>query len=264
MEDRDFVVPAPDVPVPAGAAVPSAVRPNPIPRWLAIVEVVAVSGIPTQLIVAIVLMFVTNMRIFDETSQGFTLEFIATLMLVDTALIAVLIRVFLELSGEDSKSVFIGRKPVWGEVWRGLAFLPVVMIGVTVVVLTLRTLVPSLHTVKTNPLEQYMNHPFDGAIFLVVVVLGAGVKEELQRAFILHRFDQALGGMRLGLGVTSVVFGLLHATQGIDASIGIGLLGFFWGWLYLKRRSAIMSITNHAGFDALQVVQGVLSRTLGG
>lgn len=264
MEEREFAVPAPDVPVPAGPAMPIAVRPAPIPKWLAILEVVAVSGIPTQLLVAIVLMLTTNMRALDENFQGFTLEFIATLMLIDTALIAILIRVFLELSGEDSRTVFIGRKKVWGEVWRGLAFLPVVMIGVTVIVLGLRALIPSLHTVKTNPLEQYMNHPFDGAIFMVVVVLGAGVKEELQRAFILHRFDQALGGMRLGLAVTSIVFGILHATQGIDASIGIGLLGLFWGWLYIRRRSAVMSIVNHAGFDALQVAQGVLARALGG
>jgi membrane protease YdiL (CAAX protease family) len=184
-------------------------------------------------------------------------------MLLDTALIALLIRVFLELGGEDSRSVFIGSKPAWGEVWRGLALLPVVLVGVTVIVLGVRAFVPSLHTVSTNPMEQYMRHPFDGAIFMVVVVLGGGLKEELQRAFILHRFDQAMGGLRVGLAVTSVIFGLLHATQGLDTALGVGLLGLLWGWLYIKRRSAVMSIVNHAGFDALQVIQGVLARTLG-
>jgi membrane protease YdiL (CAAX protease family) len=263
VEERELAVPAPEVPVPAGPAVPTTLRVRPFSPWLAIVEVIAVSGVPTQLLIAVVLMFGTNMRAFDETAQGFTLEFLATVMLLDTALVALLIRVFLELGGEDSRTVFVGRRPVWGEMWRGLALLPVALVGVTAVVLGLRALVPSLHTVITNPMEQYMRHPFDGAIFVVVVVLGGGVKEELQRAFILHRFDQALGGLKVGLAVTSVIFGLLHITQGIDAAVGIGLLGFFWGWLYMRRRSAVMSIVNHAGFDAVQVIQGVLARTLG-
>lgn len=262
MEDRDFVVPAPDVPVPAGAAVPIAVRPNPIPRWLAIVEVIAVSGIPTGLVVAVVIVLLTNIQPFDD--GGMTLEFLATVMLLDTALIALLIRVFLELAGEDSRTVFIGRRPVWGEMWRGLALVPVMFAGVTVVVLGLRAFMPWLNTVTVSPLEQYMKTPLDASIFLVVVVLGGGVREELQRAFILHRFDQALGGVKVGLLAFSLVFGLLHVDQGIDVAIAIGLLGLFWGVLYMKRRSAVMGMTNHAGFNALQVVQGVLVRALGG
>jgi hypothetical protein len=38
----------------------------------------------------------------------------------------------------------------------------------------------------------------------------------------------------------------------------------FWGLLYVKRRSAVMAMTNHAGFNAAQVVQGFLFRSLGG
>jgi uncharacterized protein (TIGR03382 family) len=207
-------------------------------------------------------MFGTNMMPFDD--KGLTLEFMATVTLLDTALIALLIRVFLDLGGEDSRTVFVGRRPVWGELWKGLALVPVSFAGVTAVVLALRAIAPALHTVKASPLEQYLHNPLDAAIFLVVVVLGGGVREELQRAFVLHRFDQSLGGMRLGLALSSVVFGLLHVTQGADVAIAVGLLGLLWGWLYMRRRSAVMSIVNHAGFDALQVIQGVLARTLGG
>ena len=243
-------------------AIPTPSRVPTIPRWLAIIQVVAVSGIPTGFLVATVVMFGTNMMPFDD--KGLTLEFMATVTLLDTALIALLIRIFLELGGEDSRTVFVGRRPVWGELWRGLALIPVSFVGVTLVVFALRTLAPWTHTVKASPLEQYLHNPLDAAIFLVVVVLGGGMREELQRAFVLHRCDQALGGIRMGLIATSLVFGALHITQGVDVAVGIGLLGLFWGWLYMKRRSAIMSIANHAGFDALQVVQGVLVRTLGG
>lgn len=247
----------------AGPAVPIAVRPSPIPRWLALVEVVAVSGVPTGLVVAAVLMLATSMQPFDDAG-GLSLEFLATVMLLDTALIALLIRVFLELAGEDSRSVFIGRRPVWGEMWRGLALVPVAFAGVTAIVLGLRALMPWLNTVKVSPLEQYMKTPLDASIFLIVVVLGGGVREELQRAFVLHRFDQALGGLRVGLVAFSLLFGLLHIDQGVDVAIAIGMLGLFWGVLYIRRRSAVMGMTNHAGFNAIQVLQGMLLRALGG
>ena len=238
-------------------------RAFPLPRWFAILQALAVCGIPTQLLIVVALWSTTDLIRLDSSGLHMGLEFVATLMFLDTALIALLIRVFLELSGENSRSIFLGTRPVFGEMIRGLLFVPVVFIGVTVVVLGLRALVPGLKTVEVNPLAQYMQSPLDAAIFVFVVVLGAGIKEELQRAFILHRFEQGLGGIRLGLIITTVAFGVLHVTQGIDAAIGIGLLGLFWGVLYIKRQSAVMSMTNHAAFDAAQVVQYFLARSFG-
>jgi membrane protease YdiL (CAAX protease family) len=260
VEEPEYALPAEDV---AAAAPPdvTGLRARPLPRWFAIVQAIAVSGVPTGLIVTLALMLTTNMSPFN--GDGLTLEFMSTVTLLDTALIALLIRVFLELSGEDSRSVFLGRRPVFGEVVRGLLLVPVMFAAVTGIVLGLRAVAPWLHTVKVSPLEQYMRSPLDASIFLVVVVLGGGIREELQRAFILHRFEQCLGGIKLGLIIFSVVFGLLHVDQGGDVAIAVGSLGLFWGLLYVKRRSAVMGMTNHAGFNALQVLQGVLARALG-
>ena len=254
MEESEFAGPA----VPAVVAV---ARAQPLPRWFAIVQAIAVSGVPTGLLVAVVLILATNIAPFE--GGGLSLEFLSTVTLLDTALIALLIRVFLELSGEDSRGVFLGRRPVLGEMIRGVLLVPVMFAAVTGIVLGLRAVAPWLHTVKVSPLEQFMRSPLDASIFLVVVVLGGGVREELQRAFILHRFEQCLGGVRLGLVIFSVVFGLLHWDQGGDVAIAVGALGLFWGLLYVKRRSAVMGMTNHAGFNALQVAQGVLARALG-
>ena len=256
VEDTEAAVPLAPTP---SAAMP--VGPQPIPRWFALLQTVAVSGIPTGILVAVGLMLGTNIQPFE--GNGLSLEFMAIVTLLDTALIALLIRLFLEMSGEHSRDVFLGPRPLWGEVWRGLALVPVVFIGVTVIVLTLRTTMPWLHTVKESPLAAFMASPLDATIFLVVVVLGGGVREELQRAFILHRFRQSLGGVRVGLVIFSVTFGLLHLDQGADVSVAIGLLGLFWGILYIKRRSAVLGMVNHAGFNAAQVAQGVLARALG-
>jgi membrane protease YdiL (CAAX protease family) len=141
--------------------------------------------------------------------------------------------------------------------------LPVVFLLVTGIVLGLRAIAPWTHTVAESPLEQYMRNPLDTAIFAVVAVLAGGVREELQRAFILHRFEQRLGGAIVGLAVFSVTFGALHVNQGVDVATAVGVLGLIWGILYLKRRSAVMAMVNHGSFNAAQVLQVVLARLLG-
>jgi membrane protease YdiL (CAAX protease family) len=224
----------------------------------ALVEVVLVCGIPTQLAIFVPIALFTGVPILE--GRQVSMELFALTSLLDTALIAILIRVFLGLSGETSAEVFLGRRPPFREAALGLAVLPGVFVVVAAIALGVRTLAPWLHTVSTNPLEAYMRTPLDAAIFGVVVVLAGGVREELQRAFILHRFEQRLGGVWVGLAVFSAFFGALHVTEGADAAIAIGVLGLFWGVVYITRRSAILPLVNHAGFDVLQVLQVVLVR----
>jgi membrane protease YdiL (CAAX protease family) len=96
-----------------------------------------------------------------------------------------------------------------------------------------------------------------------VVLIAGGVREEIQRAFLLHRFEGWLGGGMFGVIVTSVAFGAGHLLQGYDAAIVTGMLGALWGVVYLRRRSAVAPMVSHAGFDLLQIVQFALTRTPG-
>ena len=263
MDDTQAALPAhgPTAAAAATHASPLAgIFPLPLPRWFAAMQTLLVCGIPTQLVVMMVLVLGSNMPIVVD--GDLSLELVAIVSLVDTALIALLIRLFLAIHGETSKDIFIGRRPVWGEIWRGLALLPVVFVSVTGVVLLLRAVAPWLHTVDRNPLEAYMRSPMEAVVFMIVVVLAGGVREELQRAFILHRFEQRLGGVRVGLTVFTLVFGALHFNQGLDVAVAVGLLGLLWGVLYIKRRSVVMSMVNHASFDLAQVIQGALARML--
>ena len=84
----------------------------------------------------------------------------------------------------------------------------------------------------------------------LVVVLAGGVREEVQRAFLLRRFEQWLGGGAVGLVVTSVLFGAGHRIQGLDAAVATGVLGAFWGLVYLRRRSVVAPVVSHAGFES--------------
>ena len=237
----------------------------PQPRWLAALQVLLTCGIPSQLLASAILIVV--MRV-DLTPAGLmerltSLEFVATTQLIDTALVALMIRLFLEMSGENSRTVFLGTRPLFKETLRGLALVPFIFIGVASLVALLRYVAPWLHTVRESPIHAYMQNPFDASIFLVVVMLGGGIKEELIRAFVLHRFGQGLGGIRLGLVLFSIMFGLLHFDQGWDVAIAIGTLGLFWGVIYIKRRSAWMNMVSHAGFNAANVAQVMIARALG-
>jgi membrane protease YdiL (CAAX protease family) len=97
----------------------------------------------------------------------------------------------------------------------------------------------------------------DTIIFAVVVMIAGGLREEVQRGFIVHRFGQSLGGAGLGVAIYSVIFGLGHIEQGIDAAIATGVLGGLWGLLYLARRSIVAAMVSHAGFNLAQLVKYV-------
>lgn len=239
---------------------PWPVPPPVLPRWLALVQTILVSGIPTQVVVAVVLAGVIGLP-FDPSQVSFS--FFAALSFIDTGLVLVLIFVFLRASGERPADVFLGRLPWRREAVRGLLLLPVVLLGVSLVVHLVRSIAPWMHNVERNPLEAFMDAPLEAAAFIVVVILAGGVREEMQRAFILHRFDQRLGGATVGLVIFSASFGLLHLDQGYDSAVGIGVLGLIWGAIYIRRRSVVAPMVNHASFNTAQVLQGLLMNTVG-
>jgi membrane protease YdiL (CAAX protease family) len=112
-----------------------------------------------------------------------------------------------------------------------------------------------LHNVPKNPMEDLMRNPRDAAVFGIVVMIAGGLREEVQRGFILHRFGQYLGGGAVGVVVHSTIFGLGHFEQGWDATIAVGTLGAIWGTIYLMRRSVIAPLVSHAGFNLAQLVK---------
>ena len=118
----------------------------------------------------------------------------------------------------------------------------------------LHTFQPGLRNVSDNPMEALIRSPFDAAIFTVVAIVAGGLREEVQRAFILRRFEQQLGGGWLGLAVFSVVFGAGHYIQGWDAVVVTALLGAVWGALFLVRRSIVPAVVSHAGFNVGEIL----------
>ena len=145
------------------------------------------------------------------------------------------------------------------ELGLGVLLVPVLFVIVAAIQLAIRALAPHLHNVPVNPFESFLSSPEMRAAFIVLVVIAGGVREEVQRAFLLHRFEQRLGGATVGLVVTSVAFGLGHTLQGWDAAIVTAILGAFWGTVYLARRSVVANVASHAAFNVVQILAGLSS-----
>jgi membrane protease YdiL (CAAX protease family) len=246
-------MPAPEVTEiePAEVPVPSTARPR--RRLAAAIEVVIASGFPTQLALG-ALLVLAGVSPWDGFQQ-LSLFYIVALLLLDTIVVVGLIVVMLRASGERPSDVFLGRRPLGGEARLGLGYIPVVYGATTLVLLALRWGVPWLHNVATNPFEGAIQSTADALVLGAAAVVGGGVKEELQRAFVLHRFDQHLGGARAGVLVYSAVFGAGHLMQGWDVALITMLLGLAWGIIYLRRRSAVAPMVSHCGFNAAQILQ---------
>jgi membrane protease YdiL (CAAX protease family) len=182
-------------------------------------------------------------------------HFVFALTLIDTVLLVGLILFFLRAHRESPRDVFLGPRPVGRELLFGVALIPASFFVVILMLLTVELVMPSLRNVPHNPLQDLAQTRGDAIVFALVVMIAGGVREEIQRAFVLRRFEQYLGGGSVGLAVFSVLFGLGHIEQGYNVAIATAVLGALWGAVYLRRRSILGPMVGHAGFNLAQVVK---------
>jgi membrane protease YdiL (CAAX protease family) len=240
---------------------PSSRSEPPVPilyRIIALLEVVICSDFLTQVALG------GTFSIFGLRPyiQGrLSVAYVAGLSLADSILLIALVLILLYAHGERPRDVLLGRRPIVGEAVAGLPMMLIALAVAMAVLFAVQRFAPSLHTVEHNPLQELLRSPRDAALFAFVVLVAGGVREEIQRAFLLHRFERWLGGGTTGVIVTSIVFGAGHLLQGVDAAIATGLLGAFWGVVYLRRRSCVAPMVSHAGFDLVQILQFFVVRS---
>ena len=221
-------------------------------RLLAIAEVTLCSGFPTQLGL-ILLLNLVGVVPMSATGQ-LSLSYVVVLSLADAALVLLLVWLLLRAHGERPGATFVATRGFGGEVLLGIGLVPAALLIVAVTFGIMMHVAPWLHNVPENPLETLIRSPAAAVWFGVVAVVAGSLREEVQRAFILRRFEQHLGGAVTGLVVFSVAFGLGHLVQGRDAAIVTGLLGAFWGIVYLKRRSVVAPVVCHAIFNLTEIL----------
>jgi len=163
-----------------------------------------------------------------------------------------------------------------GESLRGLGFvsprwLPAIARGIlygVVVFVVLNVVLPTALNALLNlsggenagTLTTLFRDPANLLAWIPIGVIGGGMVEEIERAFIITRFEQWMGkqGLYLGLALSSVMFGVAHLYQSTATGMSAAVSGLVFGWIYLRRRSGIEAAASHAFADILGVIAATL------
>jgi membrane protease YdiL (CAAX protease family) len=171
------------------------------------------------------------------------------LLLVSEATITlILVWSLLHLHGEGPRLLGWKYRNVSKEVRIGLLSVPLLFAATFLVGLFFRQFLPEQVT-EENPILSLIQSRSDLLLFLVGSIYVGGFKEEVQRAFVLVRFESHLGGIGLGLILWSVFFAYGHLLQGADNAAGAGVLGLMFGLLYVWRRILVAPMIAHAAYD---------------
>jgi membrane protease YdiL (CAAX protease family) len=135
----------------------------------------------------------------------------------------------------------------------GFGLVPFLFLVNAVVVAAFRVYLPRYY-IELNPLTDIIRTPQQLALFIFSALVAGGIKEEIQRAFILNRFGRYLGGAGTGLVLWSLAFGAGHYVQGPQGVVTASIYGLIFGMIYLLTGSLIAPIVAHSAYDTLALL----------
>ena len=215
-------------------------------RLQAILEVLLITGVVSSYLALIpfALLGIDHKLLLGET------KFIAPFVLLESG-ITLMFLILMQNIHQQRLTDLAGPAKHWKKnLLIGFALVPLLFLINVFVSVTLMYLAPKYFSAH-NPLLDTIKSPQDLALFIVAALIAGGIKEEFQRAFILTRFREHLGGAPLGLVLWSVIFGAAHYAQGPQGMITAGLLGLIFGLAYLAQKSLVSPIVAHGVYDTL-------------
>ena len=176
--------------------------------------------------------------------------------LLASFLMVLLIAGLLRLRGESVRNFCLGQgASLRRGVKLGLLLVPGIFVSSFLLKSLIRHLFPTLYSGERNVLEELMRSPADLGLFLLVAIVAGGFREELQRAFIISRFEAGWGPAWVGAILFAILFGYGHLIQGKDEAIIAGVFGLLWGGIYVARRNIVATSLSHGLYDALELIR---------
>jgi uncharacterized protein len=225
---------------------PELPRASRLDRLQALLEVVLLSGLFSSFLAALPFAL-SGAKNSNLTRDAATL---AGYLVLEATISLVIIVVVLRSHGESVADLGLRPRNLLSHAAVGILVVPMLFLVNGVVALMFRRYFPSL-LMDRNPLLDSIRSGGDLFLLNAAALYAGGLKEELQRAFILNRFSRHLGGAGIGLVLWSVAFGVGHYLQGIPGVVAATVFGFFFGLLYLARRNLAAPIVAHAVYDTL-------------
>ncbi|MEJ2076973.1 MAG: type II CAAX endopeptidase family protein [Acidobacteriota bacterium] len=182
-----------------------------------------------------------------------SVHFVVSLMLTEASITLPIIYILVRLRGQKLRSIGWWRGSFGREAAIGLAFLPILFASTILISQFFQHVFPQYATLK-NPLLDLVQSPGQLLLMILSSLYVGGLKEETQRAFVLTRFDENLGGAVAGLVLWSLFFGYGHLIQGFDNAIAAGALGLIFGLLFIWRRSITGPMIAHAAYDVVTLI----------
>ena len=220
-------------------------------RALALLEILLALGVLTDLLALALL------SPFGSISNPLgSVKALAVFTTCSSLLLLALLAILQRMRGEPFLASILGTRRAWGrEAARGLLWVPAIFAASYALKSLFRHAAPAIYSGERNVLEEMMRNPADLVLFLFVAVFTGGFKEEVQRAFVIRRFEAGWGHAWLGALLFAVYFGLGHRVQGADEAITAGALGLAWGLLFIRRRSIVAPVVSHGLYDVLELVR---------
>jgi hypothetical protein len=147
------------------------------PTWPTWVEIILASGFPTQITIGLALRAGGLSPMLPDGSLSAPFTFALTL--IDTVILLSLIIWLIVRRGDSARQVFFGDRPLGRDAALGFISVPFVIALVVVLTVAIRALLPQLVNVPKNPLEAFLGTQTGLLTFLVVVIVGGGIREEL-------------------------------------------------------------------------------------
>jgi membrane protease YdiL (CAAX protease family) len=230
-------------------------EPPPLPQktWVdrmqALFEVILLGGIASSLLAGLPFMFSPAGR----ESLLANVRAMSTYLLLEAAITFVLLLLVMRAHGETIQGLGLSWLRWRSDVILGLAIVPLLFTLNIVISVIFQAFFPRLF-LERNPLTDLIRSPGDLGLFIGTALIAGGIKEEVQRAFIVRRFQAYLGGANLGLVLWSAAFGIGHYVQGVQGMIAAGVFGLIFGIAYLARGNLIAPMVAHSAYDTLALL----------
>ncbi len=225
-------------------------------RLQAVIEVLLLSGLVSGFFAAIPF----SIRMKGDTSGILTdARLVAATLMLEAAISFILLWLILRVHRESLRSLGLHFRRWRADLIVGVGLVPMLFLANILVTLAFRHLLPKYY-LDHNPLTEIIRSPLDLGLFITSALVAGGIKEELQRGFILTRFRQHLGGSGAGLVIWSLAFGAQHYVQGVQGVVAATLFGFIFGAVYLARSSLLAPIITHGVYDTAALLGYWFSR----
>jgi membrane protease YdiL (CAAX protease family) len=221
-----------------------------IDRLLAFFEVLMLSGIISSVLASLIFagLYRKNTDLIAANAK-----ILVSFILLESALTFLFLFVILKAHRETISGLGLRWIHWKSNFFIGLAVAPCLLLINAFIALIFRNFLPNYYLEK-NPLTEGIQTPFQLGLFILAALIAGGIKEELQRAFIIRRFRRYLGGAGLGLLLWSFAFGAGHYVQGVQGIVTATIYGLIFGLLYLIRGSLIGPIVAHGTYDTLALL----------